>query len=180
MSLAKPGETIVVAESLAAAVALAAGIESHSIAGRLKGKELEGSICRHPLRGGGYDFDVPALAADFVEVDTGSIVHIAPGHGRDDWELGVANGVAVPETVGGDGLFGSRADVRGFARLQGRSNRGRGAEGRGGTRPGALITNILIPGGRRPVDFPQHGAVVHFHGSQRASRQGLVRHKETA
>jgi len=105
-SLAKPGEMIVVAESLAAAVALAAGIESHSIAGRLKGKELEGSICRHPLRGGGYDFDVPALAADFVEVDTGSgFVHIAPGHGRDDWELGVANGVAVPETVGGDGLY---------------------------------------------------------------------------
>ena len=46
------------------------------------------------------------MAADFVEVDTGSgFVHIAPGHGRDDWELGVANGVAVPETVGGDGLY---------------------------------------------------------------------------
>ena len=39
-------------------------------------------------------------------MDTGSgFVHIAPGHGSDDWELGIANGIVVPDTVGGDGLY---------------------------------------------------------------------------
>ncbi len=39
-------------------------------------------------------------------MDTGSgFVHIAPGHGSDDWELGIASGIAVPDTVGGDGLY---------------------------------------------------------------------------
>ena len=105
-SLAVVGETIVVAEALIGAVCEAAGITGHEVAHRLKGAELAGTLCRHPLHGQGYDFDVPALAADFVEVDTGSgFVHIAPGHGADDWDLGTANGIAVPDTVGPDGAF---------------------------------------------------------------------------
>ena len=32
-------------------------------------------------------------------------VHIAPGHGTDDWELGQANGIEVPQTVGEGGCF---------------------------------------------------------------------------
>src|SRR5213075_1803674 len=32
-------------------------------------------------------------------------VHIAPGHGADDYELGVANGVEVPDTVAEDGSY---------------------------------------------------------------------------
>ncbi len=33
------------------------------------------------------------------------LVHIAPGHGADDWELGQANGLPVPDTVGPDGVY---------------------------------------------------------------------------
>jgi isoleucyl-tRNA synthetase len=49
---------------------------------------------------------VPLLGADFVESDQGTgLVHIAPGHGADDFELGQANGLPVPDTVGPDGVY---------------------------------------------------------------------------
>ncbi|MCP5366994.1 MAG: isoleucine--tRNA ligase [Hyphomicrobiales bacterium] len=100
------GETFVVAESLIAETLAAAGAAGHEVVARLKGADLAGTVCRHPLHAGGYGFDVPLLPADFVEVDTGSgFVHIAPGHGADDWELGVKHGVPVPDTVGPDGAF---------------------------------------------------------------------------
>jgi len=33
------------------------------------------------------------------------LVHIAPGHGADDFDLGQANGLPVPDTVGPDGVY---------------------------------------------------------------------------
>ena len=49
---------------------------------------------------------MPLLAAGFVESDQGTgLVHIAPGHGADDFELGQANGLPVPDTVGPDGVY---------------------------------------------------------------------------
>ncbi|MEE8394283.1 MAG: isoleucine--tRNA ligase [Rhodospirillales bacterium] len=103
---AKPGDRLVFAATLAAEVCAAGGITSHKIVHRLKGSALAGTLCNHPFHGQGYDFEVPALPADFVDVETGTgFVHIAPGHGADDWELGVRHGIAVPDTVGGDGLF---------------------------------------------------------------------------
>src|SRR5664279_1602088 len=45
-------------------------------------------MCAHPLRGRGYDFDVPLLPGDHVTDDTGTgFVHTAPGHGREDFEV---------------------------------------------------------------------------------------------
>jgi isoleucyl-tRNA synthetase len=102
----KVGDRFVVAESLAGAFASAAGFASLRTLAHLKGRELAGTVCRHPLHAHGYEFDVPLLAADFVDVETGTgFVHIAPGHGSDDWDLGVRNGIAVPDTVGPDGAF---------------------------------------------------------------------------
>ncbi len=72
----------------------------------LPGAALAGTVARHPLAGQGYDFPVPLFAAGFVAADTGTgLVHIAPGHGADDWELGQANGLPVPDTVGPDGVY---------------------------------------------------------------------------
>ena len=49
---------------------------------------------------------MPLLPGDFVTADAGTgFVHIAPGHGADDYELGVANGVEVPDTVAEDGSY---------------------------------------------------------------------------
>ena len=63
-------------------------------------------ICAHPLRGRGYDHDVPLLLGDLVTTEAGTgFVHIAPGHGEDDFDLGRAHGLEIPETVGDDGTF---------------------------------------------------------------------------
>ncbi|MCK5519082.1 MAG: class I tRNA ligase family protein, partial [Alphaproteobacteria bacterium] len=67
---------------------------------------LDGIVCRHPLHEKGYDFDVPLLPGDFVTAEDGTgFVHIAPGHGEDDYQLGIKHGIEVPQTVGGDGTY---------------------------------------------------------------------------
>jgi isoleucyl-tRNA synthetase len=105
-SRAKPGETLLVGASLADEVAGPAGIAAYSVLARFSGAVLAGTVARHPLAGQGYEFPVPLLAASFVEADQGTgLVHIAPGHGTDDFELGQANGLPVPDTVGPDGVY---------------------------------------------------------------------------
>ena len=106
-SLASAGEKLVLAQALLGQVAEEAGIAGHKVLATLKGDKIAGTLCRHPLAEQGYgDFDVPVLKADFVTDDTGTgFVHIAPGHGADDFVLGQANGIDAPQTVGEDGRF---------------------------------------------------------------------------
>ena len=105
-SYARVGERMVVALTLLPAFCEAAGISTHHVARVFAGSELAGMIAAHPLRGRGYDHDVPVLLADFVTTEVGTgLVHIAPGHGEDDFALGRAHGIEVPETVGDDGTF---------------------------------------------------------------------------
>ena len=110
-SALKVGEVLLVALPLLPAFEKDTGLGAHSIRRVLKGAELAGVIAAHPLRGmpeaaGGYDFDVPLLPGDFVTTEAGTgFVHIAPGHGEDDFNLGRAHGLPVPETVGDDGTY---------------------------------------------------------------------------
>jgi isoleucyl-tRNA synthetase len=105
-SRARVGEHILVALAMLPDVATQAGITQHVVRRVLKGAALAGTVCAHPLRGQGYDFDVPALPGDFVTTEAGTgFVHIAPGHGEDDWHLGQANGLPTPDTVGPDGTY---------------------------------------------------------------------------
>ena len=105
-SLARAGEKLVVAEPLLAPFCKDTGITAHIVLHVLKGAELAGTIMAHPLRGRGYEQDTPLLVGDFVTTEAGTgFVHIAPGHGEDDFVLGRANGLDVPETVGDDGTF---------------------------------------------------------------------------
>jgi isoleucyl-tRNA synthetase len=53
-----------------------------------------------------------AFAADFVTADTGTgFVHIAPGHGQDDYNLGRAQGLPVYSPVDDDGKFAHTTDL---------------------------------------------------------------------
>jgi isoleucyl-tRNA synthetase len=102
---ARVGDRMVLAKELVAATA-EAGKFTAKVLADVTAADLEGLIAAHPLRGQGYDFDVRLLAGDFVTADAGTgFVHIAPGHGADDYELGVANGVEVPDTVAEDGSY---------------------------------------------------------------------------
>ena len=70
------------------------------------GKELSKTICRHPLNDYGYKFEVPLLEADFVTKEEGTgIVHIAPGHGIDDFNLAKKNNIDVPKTINESGIY---------------------------------------------------------------------------
>ncbi len=105
-ALARPGTTVVVAAPLAEQFRADAGILDASVVATLAGSDLAGTVAAHPLRGKGYDFDVKLFPAAFVTMDTGTgFVHIAPGHGADDWELGRAQGIEVPQTVAEDGSY---------------------------------------------------------------------------
>ncbi|MBR0643808.1 isoleucine--tRNA ligase [Plastoroseomonas hellenica] len=105
-SLLGVGDRLLVALPLLPGFVKEAGIGAHSIKRVLKGAELAGAIAAHPLRGQGYEFDVPLLAGDFVTTDAGTgFVHIAPGHGEDDFNLGRLHGLPIPETVNDDGTF---------------------------------------------------------------------------
>ncbi|MCB9988393.1 MAG: isoleucine--tRNA ligase [Rhodospirillales bacterium] len=103
---AKPGDKLVLATSLAESTKEQAKIADWDLLDSFRGAALEGTICHHPLRAHGYDFDVPALAADFVTEETGTgFVHIAPGHGQDDFFLGVANNIEVTDNVDDAGVI---------------------------------------------------------------------------
>lgn len=109
-------EKLVVALSLAEQVKAAAKIENWECIAELTGADIIGTICTHPLRGQGYEFDVPVLKGDFVTEDTGTgFVHIAPSHGEDDFYLGKASGLEITDNVADDGTF--RAHVPLFAGL---------------------------------------------------------------
>ena len=70
------------------------------------GIELEKTICKHPLHAHGYNFEVPLLPADFVTKDEGTgIVHIAPGHGIDDFNLAKKNNINIPKTINESGIY---------------------------------------------------------------------------
>ncbi len=105
-SRARPGERLVLCDALTDEVTRAASITGLEKRAALKGSALVGTLCAHPLRGQGFDHDAPVLGAEFVTTDQGTgFVHIAPGHGADDWELGMAHGLEVPFTVTEDGVF---------------------------------------------------------------------------
>ena len=106
-ALAKVGERLVVAADLLADVCSAAKITATTEEARFAGRDIAGLIAAHPLAAHGYDHEVPAFAGDYVTTDQGTgFVHIAPGHGPEDYELAhIQHGVPVPDTVNEDGTL---------------------------------------------------------------------------
>jgi isoleucyl-tRNA synthetase len=105
-SLARVGDVIVVAADLLQQIVADTKIAEFKVRHSLSGSELAGTVTAHPFRGRGYEFEVPLLAADFVTMEQGTgFVHIAPGHGADDFVLGSAHGLEVPATVDAEGVY---------------------------------------------------------------------------
>ena len=105
-STALVGEKIVIGVSLAEVVQKAAKITEMRQIGSIKGSDFSGTTLSHPLKEVGFDFNVPMLPADFVTLEQGSgFVHIAPGAGSDDFELGLEYGLEVVTNVDDSGKF---------------------------------------------------------------------------
>jgi isoleucyl-tRNA synthetase len=72
------------------------------------GKELVSLHAQHPF----LDRKSIILAADFVTMDSGTgLVHVAPGHGEDDYWLGRANGLEILSPVDDHGRFTAEAGL---------------------------------------------------------------------
>jgi isoleucyl-tRNA synthetase len=99
---------IVVAKDLFETVIKECKIENYKKIKEFSGKEFSGTVCSHPFLGVGYDYDIPMFEARFVTIEQGTgIVHCAPSHGPDDFDLCLNNGIKAVETVNDDGKYTS-------------------------------------------------------------------------
>ena len=79
--------------------------------GAWAGAELEGIVCRHPW----IERESKIILGEFVTQDQGTgAVHIAPGHGQEDYEIGLRYGLPVVAPVDAEGKFTAEAgDLKG-------------------------------------------------------------------
>jgi len=143
--LAKIGETLVVAENLYDAFLQEAKISRATKLTTLNADDLAGTLTRHPFRDrvgseAYFDYDVPLYIGDFVTTDAGTgFVHIAPGHGEDDFNLGKKHNIKFTDTVGDDGRY--LPNVKGFTGLYVYK-----PDGKVGEANGAVIKALLEAG----------------------------------
>ena len=151
-SLAKTGEKLVMADDLAQSVRIAAKIASWERLG--DAGKLSGTICAHPLRNGGFDHEVPVFHGDYVTSDSGTgLVHIAPGHGVEDFELAhLQHGVEVPQTVQGDGTYYDHVPM--FAGLSVYTSNGKDGTALGPILKALMESNGLLAKGKLTHDYP--------------------------
>ena len=99
---------IVVATELLDSVLKLCGIENFKILKTFKGAEFEGTVCSHPLKNLGFDYDVPMFESRFVTLEQGTgIVHCAPSHGVDDYNLCLKHNIPSKYTVDNSGYYTS-------------------------------------------------------------------------
>ncbi len=95
-------ERLVLAEALLKDAMLRYGIDEYQVVGYCQGANLEGLKLAHPF----YDREVPIVLGDHVTTDAGTgAVHTAPGHGQDDYVVGMRYHLEVDNPVGADGKF---------------------------------------------------------------------------
>ncbi len=146
--LAKPGELLVVADSLYDTFLADAKIAKASKIASLTEADLAGTIAHHPFRNrpgseGYFDYDVPLYQGDFVTTEAGTgFVHIAPGHGEDDFNLGKKYNIKFDETVGDDGRY--LPNVKGFEGLYVYKPDGKVGEANGAVIKALLEANALL------------------------------------
>lgn len=93
---------LVVAASLLNDVMDRYGFTEYHALGYAKGAELENTQLQHPF----YDFTVPVILGDHVTTDAGTgCVHTAPGHGQEDFTVGMQYGLEVANPVGPNGVY---------------------------------------------------------------------------
>jgi isoleucyl-tRNA synthetase len=80
------------------------------IAGPYEGSDLVGLTYTHPFLNDGRTRQI--FSADFVTADAGTgLVHIAPGHGQDDYQLGKEHGLEILAPVDDRGCLTAEAGV---------------------------------------------------------------------
>ncbi|KAF1084808.1 Isoleucine--tRNA ligase [Sporotomaculum syntrophicum] len=100
------GQKMLVAKELKDAFLHETGLAEGNIGGRYKGKDLEGIVCGHPF----IDRDSVIILGDHVTLDAGTgCVHTAPGHGHEDYLVGLKYNLPILSPVDGRGRFTDEA-----------------------------------------------------------------------
>ncbi len=100
------GERYLFAEGLLKEVLKAVGEKEYRVLKRFKGRELEYLTCRHPL----YDRESLVILGEHVTLEQGTgCVHTAPGHGHEDYEIGLRYGLPIFAPLDGKGIFTEEA-----------------------------------------------------------------------
>jgi isoleucyl-tRNA synthetase len=95
-------DILILAEDLYESALQRYGVEQSEILGRCKGIQLERQMLHHPF----YARQVPVIVGDHVTADSGTgAVHTAPGHGQEDYVVGMKYDLEVDNPVGANGCF---------------------------------------------------------------------------
>ena len=95
-------EQFILAEDLYKQVMDEAGISDYEVVATTKGSELERLQLNHPF----YDKTLPVIIGDHVTTDAGTgLVHTAPDHGPDDFQVGKKYGIGLLNYVMANGVF---------------------------------------------------------------------------
>ncbi len=159
---ARPGDKFVLADNLAAEVMKSANVDSFQRLASVRPADLWGTTAAHPLRGSGYEFDVPFLNGDHVTEDIGTgFVHTAPGHGTDDYQVWVQHhpdlktrgiDTTIPFTVDADGVF--TGDAPGFEGKRVLTETGDKGDANDAVIKALVEANALIARGRLKHQYP--------------------------
>jgi isoleucyl-tRNA synthetase len=107
--LRTPAGDLIIAQALIPACMKAFGYGEHEytvLDGAWTGRELEGVLCQHPW----LDRVSPIILGEHVTLEQGTgCVHTAPGHGQEDYEVGLKYGLEVYAPVDHQGKFESDA-----------------------------------------------------------------------
>ena len=102
VQLEEAGERLILAEALIKDTLGRIGVDNYRVVAYCKGSALEGLLLRHPF----IDRQVPIILGDHVTLEAGTgAVHTAPGHGQEDYVVGLKYALKVDNPVGDDGVF---------------------------------------------------------------------------
>jgi isoleucyl-tRNA synthetase len=95
-------EVLLLAKELAEPVLQKLGFPHYRIIQTTPGQALEGLKARHPF----VERDSVFILGEHVTLEQGTgCVHTAPGHGQEDYEMGIKYGLEIYNPVGDDGRF---------------------------------------------------------------------------
>ena len=102
VAVSHENETYIVAEDLLSALVAEWEMTCYKILGNCKGAEWESAVCRHPF----IDRESKVILGDHVTLEQGTgCVHTAPGHGQDDYIVGLKYGLEPYNPVNNAGVF---------------------------------------------------------------------------
>jgi len=100
------GKSYVLASGLLEAASKEIGWTDVNVKATWKGSDLEGVVAKHPF----YDRESPLVLGEHVTLDAGTgCVHTAPGHGEDDFQVGMKYNLGVLCPVDHEGKMTSEA-----------------------------------------------------------------------